>query len=162
MKSRKRRLFLIVLSMMLLLGAQSVLAETVWTYPVNISTQPSGLKAKAKTSEIIVSWKKIPKKKKDLLNKIEAVQVQFTQDPSFANGGPDGKPTSVYNSVYSAILPKTKTKATLKNIGFKGKWYVRARYVGKANYETCELPGSMWSKIKAVKVKKVHPWAPGY
>ena len=36
MKSRKRRLFLIVLSMMLLLGAQSVLAETVWTYPVNI------------------------------------------------------------------------------------------------------------------------------
>jgi hypothetical protein len=93
-------------------------------------------KAKAAKKSFKASWKKQSKKN---LKKFANVEIQYSQDGSFAK-----------NATASSIKGKKKTSLKVKKLEKKSVYFVRARnikYVGGVKYV------GNWSKIKRVKIK---------
>ena len=106
---------------------------TVVQSPITIPQAPASVKTKVKKNKVTVSWRKIKKKQKALLAKINSIQVQYSTDPTFTQ------------NVNNKVVGKKKTKVTI-SLQSKTTYYIRVRYVGSGGV-------SAWSGVKRVTTK---------
>lgn len=99
--------------------------------PITIKKAPKLQKPTAKKKRITVTWKPASAK---ILSRIKKIEVQVSLDKKFTN------------IVYDKKVGKKKTKLVVKKLQRLTRYYVRARYVGKAGV-------SKWSKVKKIKTK---------
>ena len=104
--------------------------------PITISKAPFKVKAEAKGKNVIVSWAKLKKGKKNkaLLKKISKIEIQISTDRDFKN------------IVKTRTIGKKRNQVTIK-LGKKMTYYVRERYVGN------DGGVSNWSKVRRVRTK---------
>ena len=105
---------------------------------LSIPRKPIIKKPIASKNKIIVSWKHFKhatKSKMKIWKRIRKVQVQCAADKDFEN------------IVKTVTVKKGKTKAAIKGLKKKTKYYIRVRYFDGAGY-------SAWSKVRSVRTAK--------
>ena len=92
-------------------------------------------KPKAAKKSVAVKWKKISKKNR---KKIAKVQIQYSRDKNFRKG------------VKKKLVSAKKTSYKIKGLKSKKKYYFRVRFYKKVNGRK---QYSAWSAVKKVTVK---------